>query len=128
MNGFVLHLFACKTVLSFLRLMIIATNEKTTKGKEYQRYNFSLNEKMILLIVAPPTEPTLAAGCANNQECPDHAACRNRLCINPCAYDNPCAPNANCRVVNHEPVCTCPDGYIGSPETSCELRKIFNPI
>ena len=78
---------------------------------------------MIFLIVAPPTEPTLAAGCANNQECPDHAACRNRLCINPCAYDNPCAPNANCRVVNHEPVCTCPDGYIGSPETSCELRK-----
>ena len=86
------------------------------------------HEKMIFLIVAPPTEPTLAAGCANNQECPDHAACRNRLCINPCAYDNPCAPNANCRVVNHEPVCTCPDGYIGSPETSCELRKIFNPI
>ena len=77
-----------------------------------------------LSLVAPPTEPTLAAGCANNQECPDHAACRNRLCINPCAYDNPCAPNANCRVVNHEPVCTCPDGYIGSPETSCELRKI----
>ena len=76
-----------------------------------------------LSLVAPPTEPTLAAGCANNQECPDHAACRNRLCINPCAYDNPCAPNANCRVVNHEPVCTCPDGFIGSPETSCELRK-----
>jgi hypothetical protein len=79
----------------------------------------------VFSIVAPPTEPTLAAGCANNQECPDHAACENRLCINPCAYDNPCAPNANCRVVNHEPVCTCPDGYIGSPETSCELRKIY---
>ena len=80
---------------------------------------------LFFYVVAPPTEPTLAAGCANNQECPDHAACRNRLCINPCAYDNPCAPNANCRVVNHEPVCTCPDGYIGSPETSCELRKIY---
>ena len=81
-----------------------------------------------LSLVAPPTEPTLAAGCANNQECPDHAACRNRLCINPCAYDNPCAPNANCRVVNHEPVCTCPDGFIGSPETSCELRKILHDL
>ena len=75
--------------------------------------------------VVPQTEPTLAAGCANNDECPDHTACKNRLCINPCAYDDPCASNANCRVVNHEPVCSCPDGFIGDPKIRCELRMLF---
>jgi hypothetical protein len=74
-------------------------------------------------IVTPSTEATLAEGCSNNDECPDHTACENRLCINPCAYHDPCAPTAHCQVINHKPVCSCPDGYIGSPTTSCTLRK-----
>ena len=77
-------------------------------------------------LVAPTTEPSLAEGCANDDECPDHTACENRLCINPCAYRDPCAPTANCQVIKHKPVCSCPDGYIGSPTTSCTLRKSFD--
>ena len=73
--------------------------------------------------VPPPTEPVLDVGCSTNDECPDYAACENRQCINPCAFKNPCAPTANCRVVRHSPICTCPDGYVGSPTTSCQLRK-----
>ena len=76
-----------------------------------------------LFLVAPSTVAPITAGCDNNNECPSHTACRNRLCINPCALDDPCASNAICRVVNHEPICTCPDGYIGDPSISCELRN-----
>ena len=69
------------------------------------------------------TEPALPAGCSDNNDCPDYSACQNRNCINPCARNDPCAPGANCRVANHNPICTCPDGYIGTPTTSCRLRK-----
>ena len=49
-----------------------------------------------------------------------------RRCINPCA-EHPCAPSANCRAVNHRAICTCPDGYIGSPTTSCRPRE-YTPL
>ena len=64
------------------------------------------------------------SGCLTNNDCPDYTACQSRKCINPCAAPNVCAPNANCRVTRHQAVCTCPDGYIGSPELSCTLRKL----
>ena len=67
---------------------------------------------------APP-----AAGCSKDNDCPDHSACENRACINPCVVRDPCAATANCRVANHKPICTCPDGYIGSPTTDCRLRE-----
>ena len=73
--------------------------------------------------VVPESEPALAAGCERNEDCPDYAACRQRLCINPCAEDHVCAPTANCKVARHQAVCTCPDGYIGTPEVDCKLRK-----
>ena len=75
--------------------------------------------------VGLPVEPTLSVGCLIDDECPLYAACRNRQCINPCAEDNPCAPTAICKVINHEPECTCPDGYIGSPLTDCRPRKFW---
>jgi hypothetical protein len=75
------------------------------------------------LLAKPSVEPTLAAGCSDNDECPDYNACRNSKCINPCAVDQPCAPLATCKVVNHNVLCTCPDGYVGSPEISCQPRK-----
>ena len=77
-----------------------------------------------LLLVAPSTVAPITAGCDNNNECPSHTACRNRLCINPCAQDDPCASNAICRVANHQPICTCPDGFVGDPTISCELRNL----
>lgn len=80
-------------------------------------------------LVLPTTPSPVIAGCDNNNDCPDHAACRNKLCINPCAFDDPCSPTAFCKVFNHEPVCTCPDGYIGDPTISCTLRRFkFNKV
>ena len=74
--------------------------------------------------LAPP--PDVLVGCRGDRDCPDYTACENRKCINPCAERDPCARNANCRVIAHQPVCTCPDGYIGDPQTSCSLRKYQN--
>jgi len=76
------------------------------------------------LIIAqlPDVEP-LEYGCTSNDDCPDYSACENGKCINPCAEHDPCARLASCRVNRHEAVCTCPDGYIGSPDVDCRLRK-----
>lgn len=78
---------------------------------------------MFCLFLAPTTSPAVISGCEDNEECPDHAACENRLCINPCATRDPCAPLATCRVIRHEPVCTCPDGYLGSADVECTPRE-----
>ena len=85
--------------------------------------NLNVKNAWFYFLVGLPTEPTLDVGCESNADCPDYTACENRQCINPCAIRDPCAPSAICKVVRHEPVCTCPDGYIGNPQTSCELRK-----
>ena len=77
-------------------------------------------------MVGLPTEPTLDGECKSNADCPDYTACKNRQCINPCAIRDTCAKRATCKVVWHEPVCTCPDGYVGNPQISCEIRKYYH--
>ena len=84
--------------------------------------SFNISEISKFVEFAPP--PPIVSGCLTNNDCPDYTACQSRKCINPCAAPNVCAPNANCRVTRHQAVCTCPDGYIGSPELSCTLRKL----
>ena len=74
-------------------------------------------------IVPTPEVDKVVVGCEVDQECPDYNACQNRKCVNPCAEDDPCAASANCKVIGHQPVCTCPDGYIGDSRTECKLRK-----
>ena len=76
------------------------------------------------ILAERPVEPVLSVGCEQDDDCPLYTACRNRQCINPCAEDSPCAPSAICRVINHKPLCTCPDGFIGSPHTDCRPRKL----
>ena len=78
---------------------------------------------LLIWIIDPVQPPDVIVGCRTDRDCPDFTACKNRKCINPCALRDPCARNALCRVIMHQPVCTCPDGYIGDPRTSCELRK-----
>lgn len=79
---------------------------------------------MNFLLLAPiVTEPALSAGCDHDSDCPGYTACRQLLCINPCAEDNPCARTSECKVVKHSALCTCPDGYVGTPEVNCKPRK-----
>ena len=77
------------------------------------------------LFTVIPTAVDVVVGCSVNEECPEYAACLNGACRNPCAYDDPCAPNAFCKTIFHTAKCACPDGYIGDPQIECKLpRKI----
>ena len=88
-------------------------------------YEIPVNCLFIALVPTPEVD-SVVVGCESDQECPDYNACQNRKCINPCAEDDPCAPSAKCKVIGHQPVCTCPDGYIGSPTTDCRLRECYH--
>lgn len=55
--------------------------------------------------------------CVLNSECPRNRACINNKCIDPCP--GTCGLNADCRVVNHSPTCSCSTGYIGNPLHAC---------
>ena len=87
-----------------------------------------MHETLFLFPLASISPPPILSGCSSNNDCPDYTACESRKCINPCAKPNVCAPNANCRVTKHEPICTCPDGFVGSPQLSCSRRKSTNTI
>lgn len=58
--------------------------------------------------------------CTINSECARDKACQNQRCVDPCP--GTCGYNAICRVVNHNPICTCHPGYIGDPFTHCRLE------
>lgn len=58
--------------------------------------------------------------CSINSDCPSNKACRNFKCQDPCP--GVCGINAHCTVVNHAPICSCDNGYIGDPFVSCRLR------
>lgn len=55
--------------------------------------------------------------CVTNNDCPRDKSCLNNKCINPCP--GVCGLNAECRVVNHAPSCTCLLGLTGNPLTAC---------
>ena len=74
-------------------------------------------------LVRPDYAPAVASGCEGNADCPDHTACQNRKCINPCAPTNPCIRPARCEVIYHEVACACPNGFIGDITTVCKPRK-----
>lgn len=42
-------------------------------------------------------------------------------CKNPCPGS--CAPNAECHVVSHSPICKCPNGYVGDPFSQCVIQQ-----
>lgn len=55
--------------------------------------------------------------CVLNTDCPMDKACVSNKCENPCA--GACGVTAHCSVVNHVPVCYCPEGSTGDPFTNC---------
>ena len=81
--------------------------------------NVCLNFYFFKISIVAPIE----IGCSSNDECASSQACRNRGCVNPCAYDNPCSANAECTVNNHNAVCKCPPGMTGDPYSLCVPSK-----
>jgi hypothetical protein len=66
----------------------------------------------------------IEVGCSSDNECGFTQACRNRACVNPCAYDSPCSSTAECTVENHNAMCKCPPGMTGDPYSLCVPSKI----
>lgn len=57
--------------------------------------------------------------CVINPDCPSNLMCVRNKCTNPCA--GMCSQNAECSVVNHQPMCTCLPGYTGDPFVICSV-------
>lgn len=57
--------------------------------------------------------------CTINTDCPLKQACSNFKCVDPCQR-GVCAYNAECRVINHAPVCSCPEKTYGDPFRQCQ--------
>lgn len=55
--------------------------------------------------------------CVTNSDCSTDQACINQRCIDPCVGS--CAVEAECRVLNHNPICSCRVGYTGDPFRFC---------
>lgn len=60
--------------------------------------------------------------CVTNIDCPSNKACLNNKCKDPCY--GICGINAECRVSNHAPICSCYEGYTGNPSASCHQIQI----
>lgn len=61
--------------------------------------------------------------CTVNSECPQTKACMNQKCKDPCPGS--CGYNAECRTINHAPVCYCLPGYSGDPFSGCQECKEY---
>lgn len=55
--------------------------------------------------------------CVLNTDCAHTLCCVNNKCEDPCI--GACGVNSHCQVVNHLPVCFCPQDHTGDPFVSC---------
>ena len=59
--------------------------------------------------------------CVIDTDCPSALSCIRSKCQDPCP--GTCGTNAECRVINHRPACTCIQGYSGNPFQYCTLMR-----
>lgn len=62
--------------------------------------------------------PSCRPECVVSSDCPRSEACSNLKCANPCIGS--CGVRAQCQVINHNPICSCPPGLSGDPFLRCE--------
>lgn len=63
------------------------------------------------------TPPACRPECVTSSDCPLNLACLNQKCQDPCPGS--CGRNSNCRVIKHNPICSCKNGFTGDPFTVC---------
>lgn len=63
--------------------------------------------------------------CVFNNECPKSKTCLRNKCIDPCP--GTCGQNAECAVMNHIPICSCIEGYVGNAFIQCNAIPIDKP-
>ncbi|KAK6636524.1 hypothetical protein RUM43_010186 [Polyplax serrata] len=59
--------------------------------------------------------------CEADSDCSSHQFCKSFKCITACE-EGVCGKGAHCDVVNHRPVCKCPENYYGDPYLSCRAE------
>lgn len=64
--------------------------------------------------------PSCRPECLINSDCQLNRACINQKCADPCLGS--CGVSANCQVVNHNPICSCPAIFTGDPFVRCIAR------
>lgn len=67
------------------------------------------------------TPPNCRPECVIHQECPSNRACIAQQCQDPCIGS--CGFNARCTTQNHQPICSCMEGFEGDPYASCTPRQ-----
>lgn len=68
--------------------------------------------------------PNCKPECFVSSECPQNKACYKNKCNDPCP--GTCGIGAQCRVINHNPLCSCPLGKTGDPFFRCYEEKSKN--
>lgn len=66
-----------------------------------------------------PSELCLPFECQTDNDCDADKRCKSGTCKNPCLEINACGVNAQCRVVNRDVKCSCPQGHVGNPTVEC---------
>lgn len=66
--------------------------------------------------------PNCRAECVVSSDCSQDKACINQKCVSPCTPGT-CADSAICKVVNHNPICSCLPGFTGDPFIRCIRRE-----
>lgn len=66
--------------------------------------------------------PSCRPECVVSVECPLTQACLNQKCVDPCP--GTCGISAKCQVINHNPICSCIQGYNGDPFVRCYPEPI----
>lgn len=64
--------------------------------------------------------PSCRPECVLSSDCISGKSCIHQKCVNPCP--GPCGQNSDCRVIHHNPICSCLPGYSGDPFTRCFIR------
>lgn len=66
--------------------------------------------------------PNCRPECMIHSDCPSDRACINTKCQDPCLGS--CGISASCNVLNHIPICTCIEGYVGDPFSICRPQPL----
>lgn len=68
--------------------------------------------------------PNCRPECSVNSDCSLNTACLNQRCRDPCP--GTCGLNAECQVVNHNAICSCPSHLTGDPFSKCFYPSKLN--
>lgn len=60
--------------------------------------------------------------CSTSADCTRDRTCMRSKCRDPCP--GTCGYDAQCEVVQHIPICSCPTGYTGDPFTQCRRAQL----